>query len=245
MGKNPEQTQQTLHGFSYSAVKIEDLGASEYTIVTIVQDVSGSVIPFASDMEKTLQAIIEACKKNPRSGNLLIRLITFNDQIQEIHGFVELKDIKPDDYIGILKCYGQTAFMDASLDSAEATEAFGKKLSNMDYLSNGVMYVITDGEDNSSVIAKNPEILKNAFQKIKTGEVDLQSFLTILIGVGDDPAELAAIKKLGEDSGFDQFVEMGNATPARLAKLADFISRSISSTSQALADGQQSQPLTF
>ena len=54
------QTHQTLHGFNFSAVKIEDLGASEYTIVTIVVDVSGSVGPFKNEMELTLQKIMES-----------------------------------------------------------------------------------------------------------------------------------------------------------------------------------------
>jgi uncharacterized protein YegL len=153
MGKGTEETQKTLHGFNFSAVKIEELGASEYTIVTIVQDVSGSVQSFSDEMEKTLKTVVEACKKSPRSENLLIRLITFNDNIMEVHGFVELKTINPDDYTGILKCYGATALLDASLNCAEATEAYGQKLAAMDYRSNGVMFVITDGQDNVSVVA--------------------------------------------------------------------------------------------
>lgn len=245
MDRDAGQTHQTLHGFQFSAVKIEDLGASEYTIVTVVQDVSGSVTGFASDMEKTLQKILEACQKSPRSENLLIRLVTFNDDVIEIHGFRELKTISPSEYSNILKCYGCTAMMDAALNSAEATEAYGKQLSDMDFRSNAVMFVITDGQDNASLVAKNPDVLKKAFKKIKTGEVALESFATVLIGVGDDPSEITAIKKLGDDAGFDQFVEMGSATPSKLAKLADFISKSISSTSTALGTGQPSQQLVF
>lgn len=243
MGEN--QNHQTLHGFNFSAVKIDDLGASEYTIVTIVQDISGSVGPFASDMEATLQKILEACQKSPRSENLLIRLVTFNDKVIEVHGFRELKTINPAEYSNILKCYGSTALMDATLNSAEATEAYGKHLGTMDYRSNGIMFVITDGQDNASVVAKNPEVLKKAFKKIKTGEVDLESFLSILIGVGTDPNDIAYLQDLANNASFDQFIEMGAATPTALAKLADFISKSISSQSQSLGSGQASQPLTF
>ena len=165
------QTHQTLHGFNFSAVKIEDLGASEYTIVTIVVDVSGSVGPFKNEMELTLQKIVESCKKSPRSENLLVRLVAFSDNVNEIHGFRELVTIDPAEYLNILKCYGATALMDAALNSAEATEAYGAHLSSIDYRSNGIMFVITDGQDNVSVIAKNPSVLKKAFQKIKTGEI--------------------------------------------------------------------------
>ena len=239
------QNHQTLHGFNFSAVKIEDLGASDYTIVTIVQDVSGSVDPYKVDMEATLQKILEACQKSPRSQNLLIRLVSFSGNVAEIHGFRELKTINPAEYSNILKCYGSTALMDATLNSAEATEAYGSHLGSMDYRSNGIMFVITDGQDNASVVAKNPAVLKKAFHKIKTGEIALESFISILVGVGDDPNDIAYLSQLATDAGFDQFVEMGKATPSRLAKLADFISKSISSQSQALGSGAASQPLTF
>jgi len=53
------------------------------------------------------------------------------------------------------------------------------------------------------------------------------------------------LEQFKNEAGIDQFVSIGEATPAKLAKLADFISRSISSTSQALGTGNASQPLTF
>lgn len=246
MGQDATQTHKTLHGFNFSAVTIDRLGASDYTLVTIVQDISGSVQGFAKNMEETLQKILEACRKSPRSENLLIRLVTFNDHVVEIHGFRELKTIDKAEYDSILKCYGSTALHDASLNSAEATEAYGKQLDDISEIrSNGVMFVITDGRDNVSVVAKNPEVLKKAFHKIKTGEIALESFLSVLIGVGTDKTEIDFLKDLKDLAGFDQFVELGDATPSRLAKLADFISRSISSASQSLASGQVSQPLTF
>lgn len=243
--QSAEQTHKTLHGFNFSAVKIEDLGASEYTIVTIVQDISSSVEEFSSEMEATLKKILEACKKSPRSENLLVRLVFFNSNVQEGHGFRELNTINIDEYTGILNCCGCTALMDAALDAAEATEAYGKQLDGMDYRSNGVMFVITDGQDNSSVVATNPDVLKKAFIKIRKGEISLESFNTVLIGVGDDPSDVDYLKKLSDDAGFDQFVEMGSATPAKLAKLAEFISNSISSTSKALGSGQPSVQLNF
>ena len=153
MNKDPMQTHQTLHKFQFSGVELDKLGASGYTIVTIVQDTSTSVTDFKDDMEKTLKQILEACAKSPRSEQLLLRLVEFNSSLNEIHGFRELRTI------------------DAGV---------------IDFL--------------------------NGFK---------------------------------DEAGFDQFVEMGAATPAKLAKLAAFVSQSVSSTSQALGTGQPSQPLTF
>lgn len=245
MNQDEMNTHQTLQNFTFSAVKIENLGASEYTIVTVAQDTSGSVTSFRTDMEACLQKILESCKLSPRSENLLMRLIEFNDDVNELHGFMELNNISPADYSGILKCYGATALRDATVNAAESTEAYGKSLSDMDYRCNGIMFVITDGDDNSSVIARSPAAVKKALDKIKRGEIALESFLSILIGVGDDPVYVQQMEQFAKDCGFDQFIALEDATPSKLAKLADFISRSISSSSTALANGQPSQPLTF
>jgi uncharacterized protein YegL len=245
MGKDPSETHKTLNGFQFSATQLDKLGASEYTIVTIVQDVSGSVMGFASDMEATIQKIVEACRKSPRSENLLLRLVTFNDRVQEVHGFVELNKINVGAYTNSLHCYGTTALKDAVLNSVEAMETYGDHLDSMDYRSNGVMFIITDGQDNASVVAKNPVVLKKAIRKVKVGEIALESFISVLVCVSEEPNDIQALKDLKQEIDIDQFIEMGQVTPTNLAKLADFISRSISSASQSLANGQPSQPLTF
>lgn len=204
MDKNAMQTHQTLHNFNFSAVDIKSLGASEYTIVTIVQDTSSSVTAFKDEMEKTLKQILDSCKKAPRSGNLLLRLAEFNNNLNELHGFRELNSINPDEYDNILNCRGMTALKDATLSCIEATEVYGKQLVAMDY-----------------------------------------SFNTVLVGVGNDPAIQSLLKQFKDEAGLDQYVNMGDATPNNLAKLAAFVSKSISSTSQALGTGSPSQPLTF
>ena len=243
MGQNAMQTHQTLHNFNFSAVDVKSLGASEYTLVTICQDTSSSVTDFKKGMEDTLKQILEACKKSPRSENLLLRLVEFNSDIGELHGFRELKSIVATEYDNILNPRGMTALYDGILSGTEAMEVYGKQLVAMDYRCNGVIFVITDGAENQS-INKDPAEIKKAFGRVRTNET-LESLQTVLIGVGTDPMVMQLLQDLQKAAGIDQFVDMGAATPAKLAKLAAFISKSISSTSQALGSGQASQPLTF
>ena len=73
--------------YGYSATRLEDLGATEYTIATIVADVSGSTAPFIHDMEGAMMRIVQACKLSPRADNLLLRLVSFDDTLSELHGF--------------------------------------------------------------------------------------------------------------------------------------------------------------
>lgn len=247
MGNVPTETNKTLSNFSYTGTAVENLGASEYTIVTIVQDSSPSVAGFKKEMENCLKTIVEACKKSPRSENLLLRLAEFNNDLNEIHGFTELRNVDINSYTDCLTCKGLTALFDATLEGIEATESYAQKLFDMDYLCNAVIFVVTDGDDNNSKIAAGqPEKVAEALKRIRRKEI-LESVTVILVGVGgdSDPVVMQLLTKFKEKGELDQIIDMGDATPQKLAKLAQFVSQSISSTSQALGTGQASQPLTF
>jgi len=244
LDKNPMDTHKTMHSFQYSAVDVNSLGASEYTIVGISQDTSGSVSPFKKDMEDALKKIVDACRKSPRSENLLLRLSEFNDNVGELHGFRELRNIDPTEYDDLLEPRGMTALYDATVDGAEAIERYGKTLTDMEYACNGIMFVVTDGGENHSNVVKSAKTVKDCVSRVVRDEA-LESFRVVLLGVGDDPVAKQDIDDFRKEAGIDQYVHIGEATPSKLAKLADFISRSISSTSQALGTGQPSQPLTF
>lgn len=84
--------------FTFSAIRIEDLGATEYTLVTIVCDVTGSVRNFADELLKMVKTVVKACKKNARAENLLLRYVLFNNNIMEVHGFLPVTSINEDDY---------------------------------------------------------------------------------------------------------------------------------------------------
>lgn len=237
------QTHQTLHHFQFSAVDMKNLGASEYTVVTICQDTSTSVTDFKKEMENCLKLILDACKKSPRSENLLLRLVEFNNDVHELHGFRELRTIDAKEYDDILKPRGMTALREAILNCLEATEVYGKQLIDMEYNCNAVMFIITDGDDNMSRTV-GPDDIKKAIARIRKSET-LESITTVLVGVGTDSQIQIFLSDLKTQAGLDQFVEIGAATPQKLAKLAAFVSKSISSTSQALGTGAASQPLTF
>src|SRR3989344_667737 len=61
--------------FSFSASRIDRLGAAEYTLVTVAVDETGSVSGFDDELLKMLVMAVEACKKSPRSDNILFRIV--------------------------------------------------------------------------------------------------------------------------------------------------------------------------
>jgi hypothetical protein len=220
--------------FQFSGAKPDSLTSSEYTLATVAVDASGSTSPFRANLVSMLNAIVGACKKSPRAENVLLRVLRFGDDITEVHGFAPLanlpaygeKDLVDD---------GMTRLIDASISGIGAMNAYGQKLVDLDYSVNGIMFVITDGEENRSTI-KDPSCIKQEIAKAVRGET-IRGITTILVGINVADCRVS-LEKFKEDAGIDYFIEVADATPQRLAKLAGFVSKSISSSSQSLAQGQ-------
>ncbi len=250
LGDDMEQMKVVGPGtYTFSGVRPENLGASEYTLVTIVCDVSGSVDSFSMELLETIKKIVSACQKSERSENLMIRLITFNQNIQEVHGFKELYSIDPSDY-DPLSPYGVTALYDAVYSGIGAVITYATTLVDQDFDVNGAVYIITDGMDNDS--SMSPSDVKKLIVDAKTSE-KIESLITVLIGLKDPTITSdqwaddvpALLEKFQQEGGLTQYVDVGDATPGKLAKLAEFISQSVSSQSNALGTGSASQPVSL
>jgi len=243
LGADLEQNTLPTSHYGFSAQRIGDLGSTEYTLVSLVVDDSGSVNSFARDMETCLKECVKACKHSPRADYLMIRLVKFDQNLSEVHGFKLLSEINVDDYNDILKCGGSTALFDATENAVLATSVYGKQLVDNDLSVNGIVVVITDGGDNVSTATMTS--CKTALQNAVRGE-NLESLVSILVGVNvKDTYVSGALGQFNTDSGFSQYIELDNAKESTLAKLAAFVSKSISSQSQSLGSGGPSKSLTF
>jgi uncharacterized protein YegL len=215
--------------FAFSANKPADLDASEYTLVSIAIDVSGSVEPWADELAQTLQTVVQACQMHPRSDNVLLRVLSFNDRVHEIHGFLPLSDIKASDYKKP-NCSGGTALYDAAFSALGASTSYAKMLTSQDYLVNAILFVISDGEDNSS--NERPiDVLNLRKQGIQQETLDSQEAILIGVNAAGSKQYLEAFRL---QAGFDQYLDLANADKASLAKLAGFMTRSISVRSTSL-----------
>lgn len=234
----------TGNNFQYSALEMENLGATEYTLVNILVDESGSVGGFETELNDALSIVVESCEKHPRSQNVLLRTAAFESGVgvREIHGFTTLDTIDKDNLK--VNPSGFTPLWDATLDSVETMNDFAVSLNEQDYFCNGIIFVITDGGENASNVANMAKI-KTAVQNIRINE-SLESIKMVLIGVNDQHGQLKQmLEDFKTDAGFDDYISLEDASAASLASLADWISKSISSTSQALGSGGVSQAINF
>lgn len=228
----------TASNFAFSGVSLNELQASEYTLVTIAVDMSGSMSGHERNVEQCCNAIIKACRKSPRKNNLLVRLVTFDDTVHEVHGFREIQKISDTEYNQKFRAGGGTELYFAVKTAIEASVTYGALLNGQDYQVNGVLYVVTDGMDNNMSYTANH--VKQAYDAGVKAEV-LESIAVILIGVGDSGVS-SALAHFQQAAGLTQFIDLSalvqkTSMEGTLAKMAGFVSKSIESTSRSLQGG--------
>lgn len=221
--------------YGFSGTRMEELDATEYTLVTLVQDDSSSVASYRDEMENCIKTIVDACQKSPRADNLMIRFVRFSNNMEEVHGFKRLSTINKDDYSGCLGLGGMTALYDATENAVKAMTTYSEQLVKNDFSTNGILFVVTDGADNVSKL--NPNAVADAFRDSLKQEM-IESLVSVLIGVNIDPNVDQYLQAFHKEAGFTQYVNIGNATSQKLAKLAEFVSKSVSAQSQNVSSGK-------
>ena len=238
-----EQFLLPVGGFQYHGVPMDNLMATEFTLATLVFDESGSTRPFRDLMEKFAKENVKALRASPRKDNLLYRQLHFGTHLREVHGFKLLEQCNEADYDGCYKDGGSTALYDASVNAFEATQAEATRLNQQQFVSNGIVIVLTDGCDWGSALTQKS--VADSLAKAIASE-QLESILTILVGLNmTDQGVSQKLKDFADECKFDQFVDAGNMTEATLKKVLGFVSKSILSQSKAVGSGGPSKTLTF
>jgi len=230
--------------FTFSAINPEELEELGYTVATVVLDESGSLEYKKDLLIELLKTVAEGLKKSSRAESILLRVITFNYDVREIHGFKPVTQIDLNEYNQI-DPDGRTALIDAMFSAVASTYEYAKKLEDDGYDANACIYVITDGMDNES--KKHARDVSDQLAKIKAGE-EVESIITALFGVNDPTCgwtqEVAqALSELQAEIDFTEYIEAGDVDKKNVGKIGGVVSSSITSTSQALGKGGPSQQL--
>lgn len=234
-----------INAYQFSGQNIDSVGATELTLVTIAIDKSYSVKDFKNEIEKCVQEIIKTLSStgNPRRHNLMLRVLTFNDYIVEVHGFKSLLTCKPEDYIDFINPSGGTSLFEATDNAIESVLQYGEQLLKKDYIANAIVFVITDGMDTSRW--GSPTLIGDKIKESCLKE-KLESILTILIGVNvNDSYVIDVLNKFKSDARFDHFKDIKNADKKSMSDLVGFVSQNIVAQSQKLGTGGPSQIITF
>ena len=247
IGQVPAAQMETLKvpgtNFTFSAQKLSQLGASEYTLIGIAVDHSGSTHGFADVLEKALKTVVDACRFSPRADFLMLLVNLFNEHMVELHGYKLLANCNAADYDGKIHSGGGTALYDSSELTIQSVAARAKQLSDQDFTVNAIIFILTDGQDYGS---KGTAATVKAAIEAAAKDESLESIMTILVGINlKDRNVKAALDNFHKDAGFTQFVDADITTANGLAKLTGWMSKSISSQSQHIGTGGGSQPITI
>ena len=173
-------------------------------------------------------------------------------------------DDLPTVFNGEFKPIGSTALIEAGVNLADSLRVYGGLMvDDNDYEVNGGLFLMTDGANNSGKYpasdGSDNHHLKEAFDRIRAEE-KIESFAPYLIAVGcTNPTYRAALEKLASDCEFTPvphhdeakrkagetlpFLDVTDVSTSGLARLAQWISESLSETSKALGSGGPSKPI--
>jgi len=240
-------------GFKYSNTAIEKLDASNYTLGTLVVDVTGSLGGRENDLTRIMREIVKKLKGEDTARNILWRVVIFSSAIgvEEVHGFKLLMDIDPDADYPVVNCFGGTALFDAVGSAIDATVVEAQRLDDEEYDSNAILVFLTDGDDNDSRVYPEPKNVKEKVVEAMRSEA-LESIRTILVGVNPDGLGSSSWKqvvsqKLSEfhaEADLTEYVDMEDFTDDTIKKIILQVSSITSDTSKMLGSGGPSQ-LTF
>ena len=233
--------------YGYTGIPVDDLETQDNTLVVAGFDQSGSTKKWASDMENCIKEIIKSCRS--AADKLIYRQVQFDDEIKEFHGYKPLAECNVDDYTGCWSGGGTTNLYGASENIIDSIVDYAEQQAALHYNVNAIAYFLTDGAHYLPGVADKTLFTMEKVRLANQRAIDceaLESIMTICIGItGGDDRIRDKLRAFSNDVNFTQFIDVADADEKTLAKIANFISASVQSQSQALGSGGPSQSLTF
>lgn len=213
---------------------IEDILASDVTLVTLLVDASSSIHDrgleaAVRDGENTL---VDALAATREKDSILMALWTFDDEIRVVHSYVGLGDVTRLDAKNY-KARGCTRLYDTWCDALAANVAYADRLRSSGTPCKSVVVVVTDGEDVGS------KKTASACAAISRDLLASEQFTLAFVGVGT-----ADFQKVARDMGIPDgcVAVQAQATPSAIRQVFRMVSQSAIRASQALPGGVQPGP---
>lgn len=201
----------------------QEISSDETINAVLIVDVSPSVDSYVNDLNKAFKEFLEEMQRSHVAEKLMVSIIEFNDTINVRTGFQPVNSIDLDK-ISFQPCGSGTALYDAVLSGITNAVTYRTNLENSGVNCQTLIFVITDGEDNSSQNSAGK--VKSVLENILKDEKNSFNFETILFGVGTD----ANFENAQKEMGIKHLAKIGNSGK-EIRKMIGFISASISKSS--------------
>lgn len=204
---------------------LEDIVASEVTLITVLIDASGSIAQ--SGLEQAVRdgqaALVEAFAGTREREGLLLALWTFNDQLEVKHAYVPVDDaVKLSS--ATYRAGGGTRLYDTWCDALAANVAYAQRLRDGGTPCKSVVVVLTDGEDVGSTRSAAD------CARLSRDLLASEQFTLAFVGVGPDVHFEQVARSMGVPPGC--ILVQRDATPGALRKTFAMVSQSAIRASQ-------------
>lgn len=226
-------------GYGYTGAAIDDIQSVTNTLAAVLFDESGSTRSFSRQMELASKKIIAFLRMCPEADNLIFRQDHFDTDIKEVIGWTPLAGVEDDVFDGCWAGGGCTALYYSEDHVSKYMQDYAHQLAQQRYISNGIICTMTDGGNYTPAGPGNgvgEDVAKKAFAELVANE-DMESIVSILIGINPAQSVQDELQRHADEVGYTRYLPVEKADEATLAKIADFISKSIQSQSQALKTG--------
>ncbi len=212
---------------NYGHFNPDEIQTDETINAVFVVDVSPSVESYAKELNFAFNDFVQSMQKSHVADRLLVSVLDFNETVRARSGFQPIAQVPS---IQFVPSGGGTALYDAAAHGIKAAMDYRQNLEASGVMTKTLIFVITDGEDNSS--RTTAKAVAQTLTQIRSKEKNAFSFLTMLFGVGN----AASFEKAQKEMGFQHLACVGQ-TGADMKKMIGFISQSISGA----ANGQNIQ----
>jgi uncharacterized protein YegL len=200
----------------------EDIDVDETINAVFVIDTSYSVSGYVNELNNAFNEFTNSMQSSHIADKLFVSVIEFSEKVKVTNGFRPVSSIPAMDFSK--KLGGWTSLYDAVYKGLQNALDYRENLENSGVETKTLLFIITDGEDNSSKNA--PQKIKSMIDKLKKEERSAFTFTSVLFGLGDQ----ANFEKAQKEMGIEHLAQIGTSGN-EIKKMIGFISQSISSVS--------------
>lgn len=200
----------------------ETIQTDETINAVFVVDTSYSIRPWVKALNAAFNDFVAVMQRAHVADKVFVSVLEFNDKVHVVSGFQPVAHLSQVDFSKRIN--GSTALYDAVYAGLRNAIDYRRNLENSGIETKTLLFILTDGEDNSSSVA--PDLVKDLLATMKASEKDAFTFSSVLFGLGKG-ADFETARRL---MGVEHLARTGTSG-REIRDLLGFISRSIASVS--------------
>ena len=204
---------------SFNNFDPNDIQVDQTINAVFVVDISPSIASYVQHLNDAFSDFVGSMQRSHVADRLMVSVIEFSEKVRIKSGFQPISQVSKHTFT---PTGSGTALYDATMQGLKIAINYRQNLEASGVNAKTLIFVITDGEDNSSTLS--PKFVKAEIDSILAEERNVFSFTSVLFGVGS----AASFEKAQKNMGIQHLAKVG-VSGEEIKKMIGFISQSISS----------------